>query len=303
MRAGLVAGCFLLTACGREEIRVYDAPKDVAPGAPAGTAMGALSPGASPRTATPMVSWQLPPDWQERPAGAMRVGYFVVPGPNGEEAEITIIPLVGTGGRDLDNVNRWRAQVGLEPVTAEQLARLAVEVPIGGFRGPLYDLVGEGYESRSQRTLAAILRHEGTAWFFKMTGPAQLVGDQKGAFVEFLRTLRFGGAGDAVTTGVAEAPSRPPTGAAAAFEPSQAGGGGVPRFTPPAHWQVQPPGAMQVARYLPGGAETGLEVSVARLPGDGGGRLANVNRWRRQLGLGPIGEAELARVLETRRLA
>ncbi|HZI31084.1 MAG TPA: hypothetical protein VFF11_02015, partial [Candidatus Binatia bacterium] len=37
-------------------------------------------------------------------------------------------------------------------------------------------------------------------------------------------------------------------------------------------------------------------VNVSSLNGDGGGLLANVNRWRRQLGLGPIAESDLAKL-------
>ncbi len=33
-------------------------------------------------------------------------------------------------------------------------------------------------------------------------------------------------------------------------------------------------------------------------PGDGGGLLANFNRWRGQLGLGPVTEADLAKEVQ-----
>ena len=38
------------------------------------------------------------------------------------------------------------------------------------------------------------------------------------------------------------------------------------------------------------------EVSVIRLSGDSGGELANVNRWRGQIGLGPVDEAALPKL-------
>jgi hypothetical protein len=38
-----------------------------------------------------------------------------------------------------------------------------------------------------------------------------------------------------------------------------------------------------------------VDVSVTVLPGDAGGELANVNRWRNQIGLPPVDDAELAR--------
>jgi len=280
---------------------VYEAPKD----RPEAVEAAAVTPGRGerPAAAVPQVTWKLPAGWQERPAGTMRVGYFVISGPDDQQAEVTIIPLTGTGGGDLDNVNRWRAQVGLGAITAEELSRLAVKVPIGPFEGQMYDLSGEGYEAKRVRTLAAVLRHEGTAWFFKMTGNDRLVGDQKGAFTEFLRTLSFGSPGVApsVTAAAPKAEGEATAQPAAAAPATSPGGAGKPRFTIPTHWQEQAPGSMQMARFVPKG-EGQAEVSVAMLPGDGGGKLANVNRWRRQLGLAPISEAELAAAVETRKI-
>jgi hypothetical protein len=65
-------------------------------------------------------------------------------------------------------------------------------------------------------------------------------------------------------------------------EPALAGGSGALRWEVPGGWQVGTPGEFQTALYvLPGGAK----VAVSSLPGDAGGEAANVNRWRRQIGL------------------
>jgi hypothetical protein len=48
---------------------------------------------------------------------------------------------------------------------------------------------------------------------------------------------------------------------------------------------------MQVAKFsVPEQAGAKAEVSVSVFPSDTGGTLANVNRWRRQIGLGEIDE-------------
>jgi hypothetical protein len=68
---------------------------------------------------------------------------------------------------------------------------------------------------------------------------------------------------------------------------------GVPlQWTVPADWKVTPGNAMRKGSYAVGGAE----VAVTAFPGDVGGVLANVNRWRGQAGLDPVDEAGLARV-------
>jgi len=41
-----------------------------------------------------------------------------------------------------------------------------------------------------------------------------------------------------------------------------------------------------------------IEVAITRFPGDVGGMLANVNRWRGQVGLGPVTEADLPAMLD-----
>jgi hypothetical protein len=51
---------------------------------------------------------------------------------------------------------------------------------------------------------------------------------------------------------------------------------------------------MLLAKYAIGG-ETGksAEVTVSVFPGETGGLLANVNRWRRQISLGEVSDSEL----------
>jgi hypothetical protein len=262
------------------------------------TAASAASAGIPqrPPAGVPRVKWQLPAGWQELPAGQMRVGYFAIPGPDNQKAEVTIIPLPGLAGTDLDNVNRWRGQIGSGPLTAEELAKTALKVPIGGGEGQLFDLEGGADKTPRLRMIAAILRREGTAWFFKLTGEDKLVSGQKAAFTKFLETLTFEAA-----TPAASAETPVTANAPAAVPPAAAGGSsaGKPTFAVPPNWKEQAPGSMQAARYVPEGAEGKADVSVALLPGDGGGKLGNVNRWRRQLGLEPVAEADLAASLTT----
>jgi hypothetical protein len=47
---------------------------------------------------------------------------------------------------------------------------------------------------------------------------------------------------------------------------------------------------MRLATFKPP-APGKIDVSVIVLPGTGGGELGNVNRWRGQIGLGPVDEA------------
>ena len=74
--------------------------------------------------------------------------------------------------------------------------------------------------------------------------------------------------------------------------------GGV-AWTAPAGWKEIPGNGMRVASFeLPEGPGK-AEVTVVALPGDVGGELANVNRWRGQLALPPIAEGDLAAARRT----
>jgi hypothetical protein len=64
-------------------------------------------------------------------------------------------------------------------------------------------------------------------------------------------------------------------------------------WTLPAGWKESGGGQMRFATLVPP-VEGKVDVSVIRLPGPAGGELANVNRWRNQIGLPPIGESDLS---------
>lgn len=70
-------------------------------------------------------------------------------------------------------------------------------------------------------------------------------------------------------------------------------------WTSPSTWTpVKSEQAMRVATYHAGG-DPGVEISLAAFPGDVGGPLANVNRWRNQVGLPPATDADLPTMLES----
>jgi hypothetical protein len=277
--AGIVGGLLLvglLAGCGREEIRTYTIPKEQAP--------TPVSPhAAAAKPARPRVTWTLPEGWEERAPNQFRLGNFRVPGPDGTAAEVSIVPLAGRAGSNLANVNRWRGQVGQPPVTEAELGGLSTNVTIGDAPGVMFDLPGTDRRTQKPvRMLAAIQRRGGTAWFIKMLGPDALVAGQKQAFIRFLAGLKFASAG-AAGPAAAEAAAAPEKSPPAAEAPAP------PAWQPPEHWRAETPGSMQTAVWRVSGAKGGAAtISVSALQGEGGGLLANVNRWRRQLGLPPM---------------
>lgn len=146
--------------------------------------------------------------------------------------------------------------------------------------------------------MVAVLGREGVTWFFKLSGDEAVVQSQRGALVEFLKGVSFGapaaGAAAPVAPFAGGAGAPPFAGGAGAG----AGGGGAPAGKPdwkvPASWQSATPGAMLLAKFVAtGDAGAKVDITVSSFPGDVGGLLANINRWRGQLGLPGLKEAEL----------
>jgi hypothetical protein len=61
----------------------------------------------------------------------------------------------------------------------------------------------------------------------------------------------------------------------------------------PAQWAPKPASAMRKGSYSVPGEGGECDLSVTAFPGDVGGELMNVNRWRGQVGLAPIRPDEL----------
>ena len=150
----------------------------------------APTPTPAPPVATPQpskeISWNVPDGWHQAPAKSMRIATFSVGAPDATPGEVSVIKLAGSGGGDLPNVNRWRGQIGLPAITADDLAAAVVNVESSAGAIALIDCAGG-----DKRTLAAWLRHDGSSWFVKLTGPSAVVGAEQARFTAFLSSLDF----------------------------------------------------------------------------------------------------------------
>ena len=75
--------------------------------------------------------------------------------------------------------------------------------------------------------------------------------------------------------------------------PPRPTGQGALKWTLPKGWTEGEAGGMRYATLKPP-IQGKVEASVVVLPGAAGGELSNVNRWRGQIGLGPLDEKALA---------
>jgi hypothetical protein len=63
-------------------------------------------------------------------------------------------------------------------------------------------------------------------------------------------------------------------------------------WTAPPHWKPKAASAMRKASFTITADGTEADLAITAFPGDVGGDLANLNRWRGQINLPPVGQAE-----------
>lgn len=139
-----------------------------------------------------LTKWKTPEGWQEQPgSNEFRVTSFRV-GSGDATAELLVsrIPQQGIGSL-LGNINRWREQVGLEPVTTDKDAGFR-PVNVAGQPALFLSLVGPNADGKEPKQILVALTIRGAdGWFFKMLGPESVVAPQQDAFRQFLDSLQF----------------------------------------------------------------------------------------------------------------
>lgn len=309
MRIGLglaAAAAVVFTGCKREEVRVYDVAKET--NAPT-TASSGTTP-ARPSTPTPTptaepaprstagasVPWVVPQGWEERPnSSGMRLASYGVSTPDGRSIDISVVALGEQAGTELDNVNRWRSQLKLDPITESDLTKAGEPARVGTQSAAVYDLVSatpvlDG--KYKARTLAAMLPAGNMTVFFKATGEADLVAAEKPRFLQWLASVKTGpeDAQDSAATAAPATPTPPP----AATAPASTDG--LPNWKLPAHWKTGGPRPMRLASLvIPSDSGDPGDISISTLSAAGGALLPNVNRWRGQVQLPPTDDATLAK--------
>ncbi|MFT3828986.1 MAG: hypothetical protein QM691_04680 [Opitutaceae bacterium] len=134
------------------------------------------------------IHWAAPDHWIAKPLGAMRRGSFTAINAAGE-ADCSIFVFPAASNPLLANINRWRGQVGLAPLTEAQLATETTSLETAaGLKFAVVELLGQT-GAGATRVLGAILYRGEEAWFFKLSGPDAVVAAEKPAFLEFLRTV------------------------------------------------------------------------------------------------------------------
>lgn len=291
--AWLLAPCLFAIAGCRESVRVYDvakAPVETPPTATAHTHAQHAPTGASgaPAPSAAGLHWHPPAGWRAEPASGFRRGSFKL-GPAETQADLSITAFPGEAGGLRENINRWRGQLALEPLAANENPGTVLD-------GAALPMLLVDLRSGPAAILGGVVAHAGETWFFKLAGPADTVTSARAEFIAFLQTVHPASQHDHA----AAARSRPAPATAPEVTPSLASSSpprtAAPRVVPD-HWEEKPISGMRISSFsIRGPDDTEADLSVIPLEGDGGGLMSNLNRWRGQLGLPAWPEARLPEI-------
>lgn len=159
---------------------------------------------AAPGTQTPALSFTLPAGWtQVKPSSDMRLAQFDA---GGCEVAITRFPgqIGGQMGSTLDNLNRWRGQIGLAPWKELPSVPQAVPMSIGGHPAAMVQVAAvegesadegkptdKGEPAAQKAMLVAFVADEKGTFFIKLIGPVDMAEAQLMPMVDFLKTLKL----------------------------------------------------------------------------------------------------------------
>jgi hypothetical protein len=130
-----------------------------------------------------------------------------------------------------------------------------------------HSIVPRASQPEKTRLVGVIYPRGDQTWFFKLTGPESAVADVAESFNAFMNSVRFTDKADAPVT-----------------------------WTLPEGWKEEKGLPNRYTTFHLGPKEKPIELTVTQLGKEAAATLPNVNRWRRQLGLPPVGEAGLAEV-------
>ncbi|MFI5380781.1 MAG: hypothetical protein ACHRHE_15900 [Tepidisphaerales bacterium] len=260
---------------------------------------------AAPQEQEGIAAYDAPKTWTLDPTPRMMRELTFTLG-DGEKAVTLIVSrLAASSFSDaLGNINRWRGEVGLEPLTDVSQQKSA-KIKIGAVDGTAFDVPGKA----PNRLVVAMLPRGEEIWYFKFKGHTDTINAEWENIEKFLASIKFGkaapkadpnaGAGpDKLpsghpTVGPDKLPSGHPTVGADANTGGAANPSGLAAYKAPASWKLDPqPRPMRELTYTLGEGDKSATIIVSRLGAASftNAVLLNINRWRDQVGLPPVKE-------------
>jgi hypothetical protein len=142
---------------------------------------------------TASLRWDAPEGWVRAGERPMRVVTYQPE--DAPEAECYVTVLNGDGGGMERNLNRWREQMGMDPMMEADLAALPM-IEVLGKQCPVLELTGDftgmqGGTQEDQGMLGLVCLLDDQSVFVKMVGPKEAVHNARAGFEAFCKSLRL----------------------------------------------------------------------------------------------------------------
>jgi hypothetical protein len=233
--------------------------------------------------------WKLPAGWKEEAGNQMRVATIVIPNDKRLELTVNTASWPGTEESMLANVNRWRGQLQLPPIGAKQLPEVSHEAKAGDRPITIVDMRGK----------------------FKAGGMTPPFAGGPFATSGGLRKSADSGL-PAGHPPIDPDPKLPaghppidplPESAGESANTSAPSATDVPSFAIPPSWKSVPTRGLRLAEFAVTDGPHAASVTLIKFPANEGSMiadpLANINRWRSELGLSQITKELLSTATET----
>jgi len=132
-------------------------------------------------------NWEVPDNWIEGKKSSMRLASYSIPY-DGELADVSISNFSGDGGGLQQNINRWRKQLELEPLSFEMIEKM-IEVKksnLGNYK--FIKIINT--DNKDSAFLCSIMQIENSTIFIKLN--ATLMGAEKleSQFIDFCSSFK-----------------------------------------------------------------------------------------------------------------
>jgi len=132
------------------------------------------------RVAPPMVTpeFDAPKQWRKAANDEFSLAAFAA-GPNGRPVRITVTRTPAAMGVDVQ-LNRWRTQLQLEPLSSREISQSGEEIEIDGQTTRFVRFDGD-----AESIAGAVVQSGSQMWFYKLRGPTETVDEQ----IETMKTF------------------------------------------------------------------------------------------------------------------
>ena len=132
-----------------------------------------------------------PESWKPASAIGPEKARYTIRGGLIGRANASMTVLQGDGGGLLENVNRWRGQLGLEPIEEDGLQAVVKPVSGLGEDARMVDFTGTSNRSQLEERLVGVIFPQGElTWFYKLMGTPDVVETSKVDFLAYLPDWR-----------------------------------------------------------------------------------------------------------------